>query len=202
MSKHKAKFHNTMVHNLTRVPQTKREAMPKLQNYEQNSRHQADIIYLPEDPDTGHKYAVVVVDTTTRRADSRPLKPHSAAETLKAVKSIYSSNILKKPTRAMETDAGQEFKGVFHKWVLNTLGVDHKVSRVGRHRQTGLVEAVNSVIGQKILGERQLEEELATGETNRSWVSDLPEVISEYNSNKKKRAEPKSKTMKETPTLR
>ena len=97
MRKHRAKFHNTMVRNLTRVPQTKREAMPKLQNYEQNSIHQADI---------------------TRRADARPLKTHSAAETLKAVKSIYSSNILKKPTNTIKTDAGQEFKGVFHNWVI------------------------------------------------------------------------------------
>ena len=61
---------------------------------------------------------------------------------------------------------------------------------------------MNSVIDQKIPGQRQLEEELATRETDRSWVRDLPEVMSEYNSNKKKRAEPKSKTMKDTPTLR
>ena len=77
--------------------------------------------------------------------------------------------------------------------MINILGVDHKVSRVGRHRLTGFVEAVNSVIGRRILGKRQLEEELATGETNRSWVSDLPEVISEVNTFRIKRNRPNQK---------
>ncbi len=87
--------------------------VPKIENLESNSRHQADVLYL-QDHD-GYKYCVTVIDTTTRLEDARPLKKHDAESVLQAFKSIYEGKYLNKPTVAIKTDPGTEFQGEIHR---------------------------------------------------------------------------------------
>jgi hypothetical protein len=54
----------------------KEQIVPKIRNFEINSRHQANTLTLQDDD--GYKYASVVVDTTTRLSDARPMKSHTS----------------------------------------------------------------------------------------------------------------------------
>lgn len=158
-------------------PPMKELIVPKIENFEKNSRHQADVLYLQDDD--GYKYCLTVIDTTTRLADARPLKKHDAQSVLQAFKSIYKGKYLKKPTVAIETDPGTEFQGKVSEWIKSQ-NIEHKVGRTNRHRQVGLAEYLNYVIGRSI-AYRQNAEELLTNETSRQWVSDLPTIIKAYN---------------------
>lgn len=170
-----------LVTELMKTPD-KELIVPKIRNFEINSRHQADTLTLQNDD--GYKYALVVVDTTTRLSDARPMKNHNSETVKQALISIYKGKILKKP-RVLETDAGTEFKGVVTKW-LNENDIEHKIGRTNRHRQVALAEFLNYIIG-KAVGTRQNAEELLSGEVSKQWVDDLPKIIAYYNSYVKKK---------------
>ena len=170
-----------LVTELMKTPD-KELIVPKIRNFEINSRHQADTLTLQDDD--GYKYALVVVDTTTRLSDARPMKTHNSKTVKEALISIYKGKILKKP-RVLETDAGTEFKGAVTKW-LNDNDIEHKIGRTNRHRQVALAEFLNYIIG-KAVGTRQNAEELLSGEVSKQWVDDLPKIIAYYNSYEKKK---------------
>ena len=171
---------SNVVTNLMKRPQ-KEKVQGKFHDFEENATHQADLLFLPHDSSKGgrpFKYALVVVDNATRKADARPLRDKTA-NTLRALLSIYNGKYLKKPTIRMETDDGSEFKGVFDAW-LKENDINHKWGRVNRHRAQALVEGMNRVIGTGI-GTRQNAQEMILNETSREWVDDLKDVIEIYN---------------------
>ena len=57
--------------------------MPTIQIYKKNGYHQADLLFLPSD--RGYKYALVVVDTSTKITDAEPLKTKTAITVKKAL---------------------------------------------------------------------------------------------------------------------
>ena len=177
----KKKGEKNIVNELMKIPD-KEEIVPKIRNFEINSRHQADTLTLQDDD--GYKYALVVVDTTTRLSDARPMKSHTSETVKEALISIYKGKILKKP-RVLETDAGTEYQGKVTKW-LNDNDIEHKIGRTNRHRQVALAEFLNYIIGRAV-GKRQNAEELLSGEVSRQWVDDLPKIIAYYNSYEKKK---------------
>ena len=177
----KKKVEKNIVNELMKIPD-KEEIVPKIRNFEINSRHQADTLTLQDDD--GYKYALVVVDTTTRLSDARPMKSHTSETVKEALISIYKGKILKKP-RVLETDAGTEYQGKVTKW-LNDNDIEHKIGRTNRHRQVALAEFLNYIIGRAV-GKRQNAEELLSGEVSRQWVDDLPKIIAYYNSYEKKK---------------
>ena len=69
-------------------PKEKGKMMPKLRVYSPHTTHQADVLYLPDDK--GFKYALVVVDVNTRKADAEPMKKHSADEVVKAIQKFIN----------------------------------------------------------------------------------------------------------------
>ncbi len=134
----KKKGEKNIVNELMKIPD-KEQIVQKIRNFEISSRHQADTLTLQNDD--GYKYALVVVDTTTRLSDARPMKSHTSETVKEALISIYKGKILKKP-RVLETDAGTEYQGKVTKW-LNDNDIEPKIGRTNRHRQVALAEFLN-----------------------------------------------------------
>ena len=95
--------------------------------------------------DNGYKYLLVVVDIGSRLTDVESLKEKSASEVKKAFEKIYERDIIKIP-HVIEVDSGSEFKGEVKKYFEDN-DVRIKVAKPGRHRQIGLVERRNQIIG-------------------------------------------------------
>lgn len=174
------------LYNLYKTPKKDKGLnMPRIQVFEENAVHQADILFLPHDG--AYKYALVVVDGATRKVDAEPLKGKSADEILIAFKKIYGRNVLKLPTR-LEVDSGGEFKGSVKKYFTDK-GVFIRYGQPSRHRQQALVERVNQVLG-KALYQRMVAQEMLTGEKETRWIEDLPvmtKAINKERSGRKKK---------------
>ena len=79
------------------------------------------------------------------------------------------------PKIQIEVDSGGEFKGVVARW-FEDQNIRVRVAEPNRHRQQGLVELKNKVIGAVLL-QLQAIEELKTNKPNTKWVKVLPTVI-------------------------
>ena len=171
------------VYNLFKKPlkETKEQA-PRFYNFEENDTHMADVLFLPNDK--GYAYALVVVDVATRKIDAEPLK-YSAGwdgptvdDTIKAITKIYGRRILKTPKHLI-TDSGNEFKDKFMRF-LGSKQISYKKALAGRHRQLGLVERKNQILG-RVLFMRMFSQELLTGQVSKEWVKDLPFFVQKIN---------------------
>ena len=166
--------------NLTHYPTTQ---------YEKDFIHQIDILFMPYDEHNKERYALVCIDMSSRLIDAEPLKNKDSSSVVSGLKQIYKRKILNKPNQ-IDTDAGSEFKGVFHKYLMSN-NIKHKVALPNRHSQVALAENANKRIA-KPLFKRMLEEEILTGESSISWKDDLYDIVKEINKktiirNKKKK---------------
>ena len=170
------------LHNLFKQPKKDKGVnMPHFQNNEPNYIQQADLLFLPNDD--GYKYALVVIDTSTRLLDAVPLKNKLAKNVKEGFETIYDRGIIKLP-KFIETDPGTEFKGEV-KTYFSKNGVHMKYGKPGRHRQQGIVESANKTIG-KALSMRMTAQELLTNEQSNEWIDDLPLIITAMNKVAKK----------------
>lgn len=162
------------------VPETTGQ-MPITQVFNKNVYHQADILYMPED--NGYKYALVVVDLYDGTLDAEPLKVRDNITVIKTFQIIYSRKYLDYPV-VITLDQGSEFKGATEQF-FNKQKVNVKYALTGRHRQLATVERANQKIA-TVLFKRMANQELITGEQDKQWVEDLPELIEVLNEQKKK----------------
>jgi hypothetical protein len=146
--------------------------MPHYSSGEKNARHQADLLYLPNDE--GYLYLLVVVDIATRLIDAEPLKVRDSKTVRDAMKKIYNRKILKLPTFDLQVDEGTEFKAEFKKYFEKLTKIFTK--QVGRSRQQAVIESKNKIIG-TILNKKMLADEINNDQTSRSWVDIVPEVV-------------------------
>jgi hypothetical protein len=175
--KQRKESNKNVLDKLYKVPKKDKGVnMPHFRAFKPNQVHQADLLFLPEDE--GYKYALVVVDINNRRTDAEPLKNKTPSDVLTAFKTIYARGILKLPAK-IEVDAGSEFRGAVAKYFHDN-DVTVRVAKTGRHRQQGMVERRNQIIG-KALFKRMAGQELLTGETSKEWVEDLPKLIKAMN---------------------
>ena len=182
--------------NLMKVP-PKEKTKPRVLNFKKNAVQQADLLDMQDDD--GYLYALVVVDTATKLADFRPMKTKDTETVIKEIESIWRGSYLDKP-KQLATDRGGEFGKRFSEF-LESKNVKHKLGRTNRHRQQGVVEAMNKLIG-KFTGELQNLKEMETGEASTQWVDAAKKIIVEYNASIEKNAKPASERMKNLPTLR
>ena len=166
--------------NLTHYPTTQ---------YEKDFIHQIDILFMPYDEHNKERYALVCIDMSSRLIDAEPLKNKDSPSVVSGLKQIYKRKILKQPNQ-IDTDAGSEFKGAFHTYLMSN-NIKHKVALPNRHSQVALAENANKRIA-KPLFKRMLEEEILTGESSISWKDDLYDIVKEINKktiirNKKKK---------------
>jgi hypothetical protein len=154
--------------------------IPPLQDY----NFEADLLMLPETKE-GYKYLFVICDLWSDELDSTPLKTKEPTEVLEAMKKIFKSGkYLKKPKASIGTDAGTEFKGVFHKWLYDN-SIYHSVSLPHRHKQRGNIENCNKLIGRFLINYMNMKEE-QTGKEYKEWTDILPELMKELNAIRKR----------------
>jgi len=167
--------------------------------YEPNFIHQIDLLFLPYSEDHKDKYALIVIDMSTRLIDGEALKDKNSKSVTEAIKKIYKRGLLKQPSQ-IDSDSGSEFKGEFEKY-LKQNNIKHKIALPNRHSQVGLVENANKRIARPLF-KRMLSEEILTGYPSVSWKTELADVIDDINKLTIKRNKIKEKKEKSNkPTL-
>ena len=166
--KHKQKHYNSIKNNL-----------PLKEDY----NFMADLIMLPETK-KGYKYLLSVVDLITDEFDIEPLKTKTPSEVLKSFKTIIKRKHIKMPYASIRTDNGNEFKGVFNEWLLNS-GVLHKFSLPNRHKQMANIEALNKQLVRLFNGYMN-EKEKKQKKVYKEWTDILDFVRKELNDFRRK----------------
>jgi hypothetical protein len=189
----------TLLKKLFDVP-TKDKIHPKLFVSKKGCIYQADLLTLPTDPATGYNMLLVVVDIFDGTTDAEPLRTKTSksrdgqeGEVIKAFKTIFSRGILEFPKTMIETDQGSEFISNAFRNYFQSRGVIIKYGEVGRHKQQGLVESRNGLIG-KALFQRMYASFLAShGEINDQWSEHIRDLINDINEvyAKRKKVKPK-----------
>ena len=141
--------------------------------------YMADILYLPEDENTKDKYLLVMTDLVTHECDFEPIKNLQSDTVLKAMKNIFKREYLAKPKATIRTDGGNEFKGVFHKYLYDN-NIFHSTTLPYRHTQLSAVDNLNKTLGRIINGYMNTKE-FKTGKPYTNWVHILPIIRSELN---------------------
>ena len=144
----------------------------------------ADLLMLPK-TDKGYNYLLVVVDLWSDLFDIEPLKTKEPKEVLQAMQRMFKRKYLDKPYASIATDGGNEFKGVFNKWMYDE-NMFHKVAQKGRHTQMGSVERLNRTLGRLFNGLMNMKEE-ETGKKFVNWVQFVPTVRDSLNEYREER---------------
>ena len=123
-----------------------KDNIPQVEDY----NFQADLLFLPTTKE-GYRYLLTMVDLATDEIDFEPIKDKEPNTILNSMKIIFKRPYLNEPYASLRTDSGTEFKGVFHKYLINK-AVLHKISLTNRHRQTANIENVNKILGKLLNG--------------------------------------------------
>ena len=153
-------------------------------NTVKNAVHQADLLYLPNDK--GFKYALVVVDISTKAVDMIPLRTKTANAIKNGFVKVYNGKYLEFPKR-IELDPGTEFKSVVKNYFENN-NVKVKYGKTGRHRNQAIVERMNQTIGDAI-AQVQIEKEIQMGKVSRLWIHLVKPILNYLNAHTKKTKE-------------
>ena len=164
------------------LPAPRHIPRPKFDVRVPNEVHQADLLFLPHDRvgRRTYKYALTVVDVSSRYKEAEPLTSKTAAEVADALEKIYKRGPLKWP-KLLQVDPGREFMGA-----VNQLLAKHKTEvrrgRVDVHRDQGIVERWNRTLAERLFG-HQYAQEMRLPEDQRSteWVKRLPSVVAALN---------------------
>jgi hypothetical protein len=143
----------------------------------------ADLLMLPETK-KGFKYLLVVDDLATDNFDIEPLKRKEPNDVLNALLNMFKRKYISQPEASIRTDGGSEFKGKFHKYLMNN-DIMHKVADKGRHKQLGNVENLNKQLGRIFNGYMNKKEE-ETGKVYKEWTDVLDKVRKMLNEFRKK----------------
>ena len=158
------KLNADLLYRLHKTPiQDKGVEMPNFRDFKPNFTHQADLLHLPT-AKFGYKYLLIVVDDYSRKFIAEPLKYKTSYTTMQGFKKIYEKWKLPK---LMELDAGTEFHGDVETYFKSN-GVKVRYAMTNRHRQQGLVESRNSVIGKVLFYIMNLKE-MKTKKTSVDW---------------------------------
>ena len=176
---------------LTKAPTKVKRKYNKVKDvipHKEDFNFQADLLFLPTTK-KGYKYLLNCVDLATDEFDTEPLKDKEPKSVLNALKTMFKRKHLNKPYASMRTDAGNEFKGVFHKYMIDEK-ILHKVSLPGRHTQTANIESLNRTIGKLLNGYMNSKEE-KTGKPYKEWTDVLSIIREDLNKIRKKKINPK-----------
>ena len=145
---------------------------------EENINLMADLLFLPTTKD-GYKYLFVIVDLATNKFDAIPIKNKEAKTTKEALVKVFETSDYIDGAKAIRTDEGTEFKGVFSKYLYDN-DILHKIALAERHTQLANVESLNKQLGRLLNGYMNTKEK-QTGKTFREWDEILPKVIKDLN---------------------
>ena len=149
-----------------------------------NNLYQADLITMPEYD--GYNYILNVVNMRSKLTDCRPLPNKENKTVINAFTQIIHGEIAGN-LKFLFTDQGSEFTNLNFKKFCVENDIILKYTRVGNHRQAGIVEASN-LHYKKILNEYMSVK--TKGEYFLNWVSVLKEVRDGINEYKIKNSSP------------
>ena len=129
--------------------------------------YMCDLLILPIDEKTKHRYLLVIVDLATREFDIEAMKTKTADATLQAMRKNFNRGRLKKPEASIRTDGGTEFKSEFQKYCYEN-SIYHSVCLPNRHTQMSCIESLNKQLG-RLLNGYMNSKELETGKTFTEW---------------------------------
>lgn len=158
----------------------------------------ADLLFLPETK-AKYKYLLTMVDLWSDRFDMEPLRTKEPKEVLDAMETIFKRKYLKEPKASLRTDNGNEFKGVFHKWLYDN-NILQKVSEPYRHQQLSNVENLNKQLGRILNGYMNMME-TKTGKTYKEWTDILDTIRKDLNKSRMKKDLDPYKDVMIPPTL-
>jgi hypothetical protein len=147
----------------TRLYNKVKDNIPMIEDY----NFQADLLFLPITK-LKYRYLLTMVDLATDEIDFQEIKDKEPSTILKAMKTIFKRPYLNEPYASIRTDAGNEFKGIFQKY-LHEEGILLKTALTGRHRQTANIENVNKILGGLLSG-YMASFELKTGKPYKEWA--------------------------------
>ena len=132
----------------------------------------SDLIHLPTSK--GFKYLLVVVDLADDSFDIEPLKTKYSSEVLDSMKKMFTRPYIKKPYASIRTDSGQEFKGIFAKYLYDN-NILHKIALPFRHSQLSNVDSLCNQIDRILVGYmNKIEKD--TGRSYHNWT-DIIDVV-------------------------
>jgi len=152
--------------------------IPPIEDY----NYMADLLMMPTTKE-GYKMLLVVVDLANNDFDIEPIKNKEPKTILEAFQKMTKRKYIKIPYASVRTDGGTEFKGVFHKWLLDN-EVLHKVALPDRHKQMANVENLNRSLARIFNGYMNYKEE-QTKEIYREWTDILNDVRKDLNNIRK-----------------
>lgn len=154
----KPKFFNNVKDNVTLLPQ---------RNF------MADYLFLPTTKE-GYKYLLTVVDLATNLFDYQPMKdkkPENIIIAIEVIKKRKYITLQNNKGQTLRTDAGNEFKGKFDKWLYDN-SILHRVALPNRHIQVANIERLNGELG-KLLNGFMNAQEIKTGKKFVEWTIPL-----------------------------
>ena len=157
-----------------------KDNIPLMEDY----NFMADLLFLPKDK-KGFKYLLVIVDLATDEFDIEPLIDKQPKTVLESMLKIYKRKFVKKPYASLKTDDGNEFKGVFHKWLYDN-SIYHSVAYPARHSQMSNVECLNKTLG-RIFNGYMNKMEMQTKNQYTNWTDIINIVRDKLNIIRKKK---------------
>lgn len=156
-----------------------KDNIPLLEDY----NFMADLLMLPFTKEK-YRYLLVMVDLATDEFDIEPIKEKKSEVILDAAQRMFKRKHISKPYASIKTDDGNEFKGVFAKYMYNE-SILHKAGLSGRHQQTSNVESLNRQLGRLFNGYMNSIEN-KTGKVYREWTDVVEKVRKDLNAYRKK----------------
>lgn len=147
----------------------------------------ADLVEMPT-TSKGYQYLFVMVDLATDEFDIEPLKNKTPENVVDGMLKMFKRPYIKKPEASVATDGGNEFKGVFHKWLYDN-NIYHKISMPNRKTQMANVEALNGQLVRLFNGYMNMKEE-ATNKPYKNWDDIIDVVRKELNKIRVKKLKP------------
>ena len=149
-----------------------------------NDIHQSHLLSLPHDKfkKKVYKYALNIVDVASRYKGSYQLTTKNSKEVAQAFQWIYDNTSLTYP-KTLIIDNGKEFYGDTKKLMENHNVIIQR-GDPSQHRSQGIVEWFNWMLANRLFSYQYHKELEDPSQSNREWVSWLPNVVSALNNEK------------------
>jgi hypothetical protein len=167
------KFTKVITKDIKKFNEVK-ENLPLIEHYNMA----CDLLFLPTTK-LSYKYLFVIIDLANDEFDMEPIKSKESSVIVSSMKTIFKRKYLDLPYASMTNDDGTEFKGEFHKYLVNN-DILHKIALPGRHKSNPNVESLNRQLGRFLNGYMN-SQEVQTGKPYKEWTDIIDTLRKELN---------------------
>lgn len=127
----------------------------------------------------GYRYLLVACDLASHEFDIEKMKNKDSETVLKAFQKMITRKYINLPKYYCISDQGNEFKGVFHKYLWDH-DVFHKQTIVGRHKSLAMVDSLIAQLN-RIFVAYMNAKEAKSGKEFKNWTDIIDTVREELN---------------------